>query len=207
MRKTPAIFATRRYMPVRQGLLIAALCLSASAARAFPEYQRYIVKHSGRPVNCAFCHTHADGPQGAAPGQIGRLTPQELEALGRGRAALEPGVDVDNPVLNAFGDHIVKSVGMRRLAELKLAPEQLAAALPPESDLDADGVSDAQEYQDGTHPLLHTDGRPWLLFRHNFQRNLAQIVLTLAATMLGLYGLRHLLEGFDVATRAHVEDE
>ena len=207
MRKTPANFATRRNMPVRQGLLIVALCLSASAARAFPEYQRYIVKHSGRPVNCAFCHMHADGPQGTAPGQIGRLTPQQLEALGRSRAALEPGVDVDNPVLNAFGNHIVKSIGMRRFAELKLAPEQLAAALPPESDLDADGVRDAQEYQDGTHPLLRTDGRPWLLFRHNFQRNLAQIALTLAATILGLYGLRHLLEGFDVATRAHVEDE
>jgi hypothetical protein len=172
------------------------LVLSQMPACAYPDFQTFITKSSGRPVNCAFCHAHSDGPDGAAPGQIGRLTPAALERLGRARAAFEPGVDVDSPILNAFGNHIIKSLGKRKFLEIRTAPEQLAVLLPQDSDLDADGIPDVQEYRDGTHPLNRNDGRPLLLLKHNFQKNLASILLTMAATAAGLFGLRHLLLGF-----------
>lgn len=175
-------------------------------ALAYPEFQAFIVKHSGRPVNCAFCHANADGPEGTAPGQIGRLTTEELNRLGQARAAFEPGVNVDSPILNPFGNHIVKSVGKKRLLEIKLAPAQLAEALPKESDLDGDGIPDAREFLAGTHPCNKNDGDPWLLFKTNLRRHLTEIVLTLAATVAGLWGLNHLLRGFAAATQTE-EDE
>lgn len=176
-------------------------------AWAYPEFQAFVTKNSGRPINCAMCHRHADGPEGAGVGQIGRLNASELERLGRARAAFAPGVQVDSPILNAFGNHIIESVGKTKFLEFRVAPAQLAAALLPQSDLDHDGISDAQEFLDGTHPLNKNDGHPWLLFQANFKRTFPQILLTLAATILGLYGLTHLLRGFGVATRTREERE
>jgi hypothetical protein len=191
----------------RRLALALALILLPVAARAYPEFQAFVVKHSGRPINCALCHTHKDGPEGTAPGQIGQLSPAELERLGRARAAFEPGTRVDSPILNPFGNHIIQQVGKKRFLEFRVAPEQLAAALASDSDLDHDGIPDAREYLDGTHPLNKSDGHPWLLFQTNVQRNMLPLLLALAATALGLYGLTHLLRGFDAATRAHGEDE
>lgn len=185
------------------GLIAAAL---APEALAYSEFQKFVVQRSGRPINCAMCHAHADGPEGAAPGQIGRLSPAELERLGRARAALAPGVTVDSPILNPFGNHIIKSLGKEKFLQLKLAPDQLARALPAASDLDHDGIPDVREYLDGTHPVNKNDGHPWLLFLANFQRNLPQIVLTLAATVAGMWGLSHLLRGFAAATQLKEEE-
>jgi hypothetical protein len=194
-------------MTMRVHLLILALWATGSATSwAHPEFQKYVASHSGRPVNCALCHTHADGPEGTAPGQVGRLTSAEMEALGRARGALEPGGNVDSPILNGFGDHIINCIGKKKFMELRVVPAELANLLPADSDLDRDGIPDVREYLDGTHPLKSHDGSPWLLFRHNFRQNLPQILLTLAATICGLYALRHLLQAFANATRAHEEE-
>lgn len=184
------------------GLLLVFLTGLAGASRlqAYPEYQVFVAKNSGRAVNCAMCHAHADGPEGTAPGQIGRFTPAEQDRLGLARAAFEPGAKVDSPILNSFGNHLLNRLGKKKILELRAAPRQLAVVLPAASDLDADGIPDAQEYLDGTLPTNPHDGRPWLLLKHNFQRYLSQILLTFAATMAGLYGLRHLLYGVAVAT-------
>ena len=174
--------------------------------QAYPEFQQFIVKHSGRPVNCAFCHANADGPEGAGPGQIGHLTAAEQAELVRARTMFEPGAKLNSPILNAFGNHIINSLGKRKFLELRLAPAQLAEVLPKDSDLDGDGIPDAKEFLAGTHPLIASDGDPWLLFRANFHRNLPQIALTLAATLVGLWGLGHLLRGFAAATPFKNED-
>lgn len=186
-------------------VLIAALLGGALCASAYPEFQSFVVQHSKRPVNCAMCHTHADGPEGTAPGQIGRLNAEEQQRLGMARAAFTPGQNVDSPILNAFGNHIVKSLGKQKFMEIKLAPAQLAELLPVDSDLDKDGIPDVREYLNGTHPVNRHDGHPWLLFKHNFQKSLPQIVLTLVATVAGLWGLGHLLSGFAAATRLKEE--
>jgi hypothetical protein len=177
------------------------------AALAYPEYQRFIVERSGRAVNCAVCHAHGDGPDGTAPGQIGALTPPEFERLGQARGALEPGVPVNSPILNAFGNHIVTAVGKTVVQELKLAPGELADRLPQDSDLDSDGIPDVVEFVEGTHPLLPGDGRPDRLFMHNLRRHATPIALTLAATLLGLFGLRHLLAGIAAGARRHEDEE
>ena len=184
-----------------------ALVIAAATAQAHPEFQQHIVKTTGRPVNCAMCHAHADGPEGSAPGQIGHLTLAQQAELGRARAAFEPNAKPNNPLLNAFGNHILNSVGKRRFLELRLAPAQLPGLLPKDSDLDGDGITDATELAMGTHPLIKSDGDPWLLFKAGFATNLPQILLALAATVIGLWGLGHLLHGFAAAAHATDEEE
>jgi hypothetical protein len=188
-------------------IILLALFVAAPALHANPEFHRFIVKNSGRSIDCAFCHVNRDGPEGTGPGQIGHLTPAELEKLGRARAALAPNMKPESPILNAFGNHIINSIGKQKFIEIRLAPEQLSRALPKDSDLDYDGIPDAQEYLDGTHPLMKSDGRPWLLFKNNFRANLTQILLAFGATVIGLFGLRHLLNGFATAANADEDEE
>lgn len=196
---------TRITAPVLAGVVF--WMTGAACLQAYPEYQQFVVKNSQRPINCAMCHAHPDGPEGTAPGQLGRLTPAEQDRLGRARAAFEPGAKVDSPILNAFGNHIINSIGKKKFLEIRVMPSQLAEALPKNSDLDHDGVPDVREFLDGTHPLNPSDGDPWRLFKHNFFEKLPQILLTLVATGLGLYGLSHLLMGFAVATRLKEDEE
>ena len=196
-----------RTHPFLTGFTALAALAIAGTAHAYPEFQKYVSLKSGRTVNCAMCHMHSDGPEGAAPGQIGHLTPPEQAELGRARAAFEPHANIKNPILNAFGNHIINSIGKKQFLELRVTPAELANKLPKDSDLDGDGITDVDEYLSGTHPLIKSDGRPWLLFKANLAANLGQIVLMLAASVLGLWGLHHLLHGFDIATRLHDEDE
>lgn len=180
------------------GIFFLGICASLPA---YPEYQAFIVKESGRPVNCGMCHTNADGPNGTGFGQIGRLSQGDLMQLTQARAALQPGSTVNSPILNAFGNRIVHELGREKIIELKHQPAKLAELLKPDVDLDHDGIPDYQEYLEGTHPLKKSDGNPWKLFKINFQRNIAHIVLTAVATAAGLYGLIHLLHGFTQMAR------
>jgi hypothetical protein len=202
--KPSSLFSDNRWF--RRVAVFAGIILMAGArVQAYPEFQQYIVKRSGRPVNCAYCHPNADGPEGTAAGQIGHLTTAEQAELVRARGAFEPGQKVNSPILNGFGNHIINTLGKRRFLETRLTPAQLAEALPKDNDLDQDGIPDVQEYLAGTHPLLRSDGHPWLLFRSNFAQSSGQILLTLVATVLGLWGLGHWLHGFSAA--AHLENE
>ncbi len=176
-------------------LLLTFLSVPRPAA-AYPEFQAYSKEHSGRFVNCALCHANADGPDGVKPGQIGRLGPDELKRLNTARAAFKPGMDVDNPVLNAFGNHIVKTLGKERFLQLRKDPKALAGALGFQSDLDGDGIPDAQEYLDGTDPLNAQNGNPWRLFLGNLARYHVQVLLLLIATITGMYAIHHLLRWF-----------
>lgn len=181
----------------------------ATPARAYPEFEAWIEQHSGRYVNCAFCHANPDGPEGTKPGQIRSLDAAELERLNRARAAFEPGHEVDNPILNAFGNHIIEVLGKRRFLEIRAQdPGQLADALAStgegDSDLDGDGIPDATEYLEGTHPLDPRHGAPLRLLRHNLADHWPDILMIALATLFGLYGLNHLLEW--AARRAEGEE-
>lgn len=178
------------------------LMLAASPAGAHPEFQAFSKEHSGRGVSCAMCHAHPDGPDGVKPGQIGRLTPRELERLNAARAAFKPGAEVDSPILNAFGNHIVRTLGKERLLAFRKNPAALAAALGPDSDLDSDGISDAQEYLDGTHPLDAHSGSPLKLLVHNLRLNGMHVALLAAAVAFALYGIRNLLRWLGIEARA-----
>lgn len=182
-----------------------ALALTTPAF-AYPEFEAWVEQSSGRYVNCALCHTHPDGPEGVKPGQIRSLDPAALERLNRARAAFEPGQDVDSPILNDFGDHIMEELGKRRFLEIRTTdPGDLAEALGYESDLDGDGIPDATEYVEGTHPLDERHGAPLRLLTHNLARQWFEILMIALATLFGLYGLNHLLEWAD--RRAEEEEK
>jgi hypothetical protein len=182
--------------------LVAFLAVLDARASAHGEYQEFVRKSSGRPVDCAMCHTHSNGPEGTGAGQIGSLSAEDLSRLGRARAAFEPGAGVDSPILNDFGDLILQRVGKKRVLELRSAPDRLPDELGVASDLDADGIPDAREYLAGTHPLIASDGDPWSLFTHNVRRHVFQLVMITAATLITLYGLGNLLRGFAVRLRS-----
>lgn len=178
--------------------ILALSLLGISSAVAYPEYQRYSKAASGRAVNCAMCHTHSDGPDGLKPGQIGSLNEEELNQLGLARQALEPGFAGKSPILNEFGNEVLKTVGKNKLAEFKQKPELLTEALIKTSDLDGDGIPDFEEYEDGTHPLNSLDGHPWKLFKNNVKKNAFHIVMLLLATGFGLFGLSNLLQWLSI---------
>lgn len=180
-------------------VLLTLLCLLpglATSVFAYPEFEVFIEENSSRYVDCAFCHEHPEGPEGLKPGQMGSLTQEQMELLGRARAAFEPGVQIDNPLLNEFGDQMVAALGKREILLLRNHPRNLAERLGTSGDLDDDGIPDSQEYLSGTHPLDPLDGNPWELFRNNLSRKGFEVVMILLVTLLGLFGLNHLLAWF-----------
>ncbi len=181
--------------------VFASLVPLAARALAHSEYQEFVRVNSGRAVDCALCHMHSNGPDGTGPGQVGSLSAEALSRLGRARGAFEPGANVDSPILNDFGDLILQRVGKKRILELRSAPGHLTAELGFESDLDSDGIPDAREYLEGTHPLLASDGDPWSLFVHNIRRHAFQLTMITVATLVTLFGLVNLLHGFAARLR------
>lgn len=176
----------------------AGLLILAGSGFAYPEFQTFVEKHSGRPVNCAMCHSHADGPEGAGSGQVGSLNSEEMNRLAAARLAFSPGTAVNSPVLNEFGNQIIQNIGKKRFLELRRSPQLLAVELDKASDLDNDGISDADEYLAGTHPLLSTHGEPLKLFMHNLERHRFHVIMIIFATLAGLYGLNNVMRGFMV---------
>lgn len=184
-------------------LSVAIAVLAASqVASAHHEFQTFVQARSGRPVNCALCHANADGPEGTGTGQIGALTEAQRERLNRARAAFEPSPVVDSPILNEFGNLLVARLGKRRILELRSKPELIAEELGYASDLDGDGIPDAQEYLDGTLPLSRHHGDPARLFWSALRTHAFQIGMLFAATAVTLYGLIAVLRGFGLRLQA-----
>ena len=183
-------------------ILSSSLFLTASMVQAYPEYQAFIEKKSGRSVDCAVCHTNSNGPSGTRPGQIGALSEKDMEKLNTARGAIEPGMlKEDNPILNKFGNSIMRTVGKKKFLEYRQDPEKLAEALG-KSDLDDDGIPDSQEYLDGTDPLNKLHGDPWKLFLVNLNRYKSHLLLAAVACFLLDWGFMHLIRGFALSSKA-----
>ncbi len=170
-------------------------------AYAYPEFYEYSRKVSGRNTNCALCHTHGDGPEGFEEGQIKSLNKAEMERLMRARSAFQPGIKVKSPILNAFGNHIIYKIGKKKFLELKSHPENLPKELGFKSDLDRDGIPDAQEYLDGTLAISKEDGDPKKLFIANIRINIKHIILAILSVSLMFFGFVALLKGIHLKTK------
>ncbi len=182
----------------RYGLLLAIAVLAAQPALAYPEFEVWSEKTSGKFIDCALCHSHPDGPEGVKAGQIRSLSRQELERLGEARAAFEPGIAIDNPILNPFGDRIIEKLGRKKFIEIRASdPGQLVALYGMDSDLDGDGIPDMREYMEGSSPVDSRSGDPWSLFATNLRRSWLDIFMTILATLAGLYGVNKLLLWFE----------
>lgn len=190
-------------MNAKRVLALAVLCAALpGVAWAYPEFQGYVKEHSGRNVNCALCHSHPDGPEGLKPGQIGSFDAAAMERLGKARAAFEPGQEVHSPILNEFGNDIIRQLGKQRFLQLRQEPGKLAESLDQASDLDSDGIPDATEYLAGTLVTDATHGDPWTLFHINLRRYWFPILMSALATAAGLYGLNNFVRGFEALAGA-----
>jgi len=175
-------------------------CFFSSMAMAHPEYLQYFKKESGRPINCAMCHKDPEGPEGVRPDQIGGLSKEEKKQLDRARKA-NPGDNIINPILNPFGNEILNAIGHDKLVLLEQDPGEIPKLLSKTSDLSHNGIPDYQKLLDGTDPLNPYDGLPWKLFIINFKKNLFQIVMTILATIAGVYGLCYTILWFSIRTK------
>lgn len=194
------------WLRATMSFIVASIALTGTV-QAYPQFQLFSQQHSGRPVDCAMCHINRDGPDGTRFGQIGSLTTAEMDTLTTSRNIVRPGKYVDSPILNSFGNHIVESLGGEQIRELAKDPSKLAQALGPKGDLDGDGISDSQEYLDGTDPLSPASGAPWRLIAHNARKYRFHLVMITLATALGIYGLNRLMRWFHaVAEYVPVED-
>ncbi len=182
-------------------LLLLIFILFELKVYAYPEFYEYSRKVSGRNINCALCHAHGDGPEGFEEGQIKSLNKEEMEKLMRARSAFQPGVKVKSPILNAFGNYIIYKVGKKTFLELKSHPEDLPKELGFKSDLDKDGISDTQEYVDGTLAISKEDGDPKKLFIANLKKNIKHIVLAILSVSLMFFGFVALLKGIHLKTK------
>lgn len=121
-----------------------------------------------------------------------------MKRLNSARGALEAGQNVDSPILNKFGNEIIKAIGKKKFVQLKGDPSKLFDALPGKSDLDGDGIPDAQEYMDGTDTLNKFHGDPGKLFFVNLSRYKLHIVLAIIAVLSLNFGLLHLVKGISI---------
>lgn len=183
---------------------------TAMPIRAFSEYVDFIRLESGRETNCALCHINPEGPAGSGAGQLGRLDSLQHNALARARAAMAPGFDVESPILNRFGNAIIKSVGrqqfldLRRDAQLQKNPlvlKRITTLMDTNSDLDGDGISDIRELLDGTQVMHANHGNPGRLFLANVKRHALFLAVVAAALGLIIFGLGRLLRGLGAAHR------
>lgn len=179
-------------MRAHVGFISSALLMLGASAFAYPEFQAYSQKVSGRRVDCAMCHISPSGPSGTGFGQISGLGAAEKKLLEEAREAEAPGHDVKSPILNAFGNNLIKELGGNAINDLTTEPEKLAAAYGYKHDVDSDGIPDAQEYLDGTDPTNSQSGRPWLLFQNNLRRNWFAVIAMAAGTFLLTWGLKGL---------------
>lgn len=176
--------------------MICLLAFAATMLQAYPEFQKFSQTHSGRTVNCGMCHASPEGPDGLSFGQVGSLDSVQMELLKDARRAQQPGMDVNNPVLNPFGNKLVRVMGVRLLVDAKKDPAMLHFYLKDAGDMDGDGVTDAQEFLDGTNPNNRYHGDPLALFLTNVQHHLFEIVMIFMATGAGMFGLSNLLMAF-----------
>ncbi len=176
--------------------IILLMTLSTTTLLAYPEFQKFSSLHSRRTVNCGMCHASVDGPDGVGFGQIGSLDTMQMELLKEARRAQRPGMEVNNPILNPFGNKMVSAMGVRLLIDAKKDPAIIYFYMKDAGDLDGDGIIDAEEYLDGTNPNNKHHGDPWKLFFVNIVKNGFEIVMILLATIAGIYGLTNLLLSF-----------
>lgn len=185
-------------LTLKISVLLSGLALTlVTDANAYPEFQQFVEKHSGKSVNCALCHSNGNGPVGKESGQIGGLNEKEIQTLNSARTALEPNMlKADSPILNKFGNSIIRSIGKKKFLENRSYPEKLAEQIDKKTDTDEDGIPDAEEYLDGTDPTNNAHGDPLKLLLVNFNRYKSHLLLAGFAVFLLDWGFAHIIKAF-----------
>ncbi|MBI3590053.1 MAG: hypothetical protein HY094_01585 [Candidatus Melainabacteria bacterium] len=168
--------------------LLLAMTLQPSQVFAFNEFQAFIELKSKKQLNCAYCHTNANGPNGNDSGQLGSLSEDEKQLTAYNQFLNSNKELVDSPILNEFGNYLVKKLGYEKITNAQSDLELLVNELK-DSDLDHDGISDAEELLDGTLPNDSLDGNPLKLFINNFKKQWIEICFQVVAILLLIISL------------------
>lgn len=149
-------------------LSVCAAMLIQPYVYAFREFQKFIEDNSNKQINCIYCHIHPNGPEGHEKGQLGSLS-NKAKSLTIYNQYLEGQSNyARSPILNKFGNHLASKLSYDLLIDAQDDPKLLIEPLK-QSDLDKDGISDADELLDGTLPYDRLDGAPHKLFAKNIK--------------------------------------
>ena len=169
-------------------LIIICLFFSINNAFAFNEFQTYIEQKSKKQLNCAYCHNHTNGPEGNEPGQLGSLSEEQKQLTTYNQFLSTNKELVDSPILNEFGNYLVKKLGYDTIVKAQDDPNKIVEVLK-ESDLDHDGINDSEEVLDGTLPNDPLDGNPFKLFVSNIKKKWIEIYFQIVALVLLIISL------------------
>ena len=157
-------------------------------AFAFNEFQTYIEQKSKKQLNCAYCHNHVNGPEGNEPGQLGSLNDEQKQLTTYNQFLGANKELVDSPILNEFGNYLVKKLGYEEIINAQEEPNKLVDKLK-DFDLDQDGIKDSEELLDGTLPNDPLDGNPFKLFKNNLKKKRIEICFQVVAIVLLIISL------------------
>ena len=157
-------------------------------AFAFNEFQTYIEQKSKKQLNCAYCHSHVNGPNGNETGQLGSLSEEQKQLTAYNQFLSVNKESVDSPILNEFGNYLVKKLGYDTIVKAQDDPDKIVEVLK-ESDLDQDGINDLEEVLDGTLPNDPLDGNPFKLFVSNIKKKWMEVCFQVIALVLLIVSL------------------
>ena len=165
-------------------VLVVFYCLIGnSPVLAFNEFQTYIEFKSKKQLNCAYCHNHTNGPEGNEVGQLGSLGEEQKQSTAYNQFLSANKELVDSPILNEFGNYLVKKLGYDTVVKAQDDPDKIVEILK-KSDLDQDGINDSEELRDGTLPNDPLDGNPFKLFVSNIKKKWIEICFQAVAVAL-----------------------
>ena len=155
-------------------LVIVCLLIGNSPVFAFNEFQSFIELKSKKQLNCAYCHSHVNGPEGNELGQLGSLSEEQKQLTAYNQFLSANKELVDSPILNEFGNYLVEKLGYETIVKAQDDPDKIVQGLK-DSDLDHDGISDSEELLNGTLPNDPLDGNPFKLFVSNIKKKWIEI--------------------------------
>ena len=168
--------------------IVLCLLFSINNVFAFNEFQTYIEQKSKKQLNCAYCHIHVNGPNGNEAGQLDSLSEEQKQLTAYNQFLQGNKGLVNSPILNEFGNYLVKKLGYEEVINAQEDPNKLVDNLK-DSDLDQDGINDSEELLDGTLPNDPLDGNSFKLFLNNLRKNLAEICFQVIAIVLLIISL------------------
>lgn len=159
------------------------LLISSGPVHAFNEFQTFIEERSKKQLNCAYCHSHSNGPEGNEIGQLGSLDDGHKQLTAYNQFLQGNKESINSPILNEFGNYLVKKLGYEKLINAQSNPNVIVEDLK-NSDLDRDGITDSQEILDGTLPNDPLDGNPFKLFVSNAKKRGIEICFQIVVILL-----------------------
>ena len=162
--------------------------LFLSQAFAFNEFQTYIEQKSKKQLNCAYCHSHVNGPNGNEAGQLGSLSEEQKQLTSYNQFLQGSKELADSPILNEFGNYLVKKLGYDTIVKAQDDLNKIVEGLRG-SDLDCDGINDSEEVLDGTLPNDPLDGSPVKLLINNLKKKWVEIIFQITMVLLLIVSL------------------